>query len=91
MLAIFLFTLTFNAMDDVHKALLIDVTTHRERNRLSAWSVVVTMVGHVAILLLGFALWHEDIPDAAFAITGGLVALGVLVTVAGVREPPPAA
>src|SRR5436190_16011261 len=89
-LAIFLFTLTFNAMDDIHKALLIDVTTPRERNGLSAWSVVVTMVGYVAILVLGFVIWHEDIPDAAFAITGGLVALGVLVTVAGVHEPPPA-
>jgi maltose/moltooligosaccharide transporter len=89
-LAIFLFTLTFNAMDDVHKALMIDVTTPGERNRLSAWSVVVTMLGHVAILLVGFAIWQDDIPDAAFAITGALVALGVLVTVAGVREPPPA-
>ena len=90
-LAIFLFTLTFNAMDDVHRALLVDVTTPAERNRLSALSVFVNMAGHVGILVLGFLLWTDRVPDSAFAITGALVALGVLVTVAVVREPEPAA
>jgi MFS family permease len=87
--AIFLFTLTFNTMDDIHKALLADVTTPGERNALSALSTVVNMAGQVGILVLGFAIWSSDVPDTAFVLTGGLVAAGVLLTVAGVREPAP--
>ena len=90
-LAIFLFTLTFNAMDDVHRALLVDVTDPSERNRLSGLSVFVNMGGNVGILVLGFLLWTTGVPDSAFAITGALVALGVVLTVAVVREPAPAA
>ncbi|HEY7065394.1 MAG TPA: MFS transporter [Chloroflexota bacterium] len=88
---IFLFTVTFNSMDDIHKALLVDVTTEEQRNGLSAWSVVVMMAGQVGILLLGFALWRDGVPDSAFVITGALMAAGVLLCVVGVREPPPAA
>ncbi|HLH25007.1 MAG TPA: MFS transporter [Chloroflexota bacterium] len=88
---IFLFTITFNSMDDVHKALLVDVTTEEERNTLSAWSVVVLMAGQVGILVLGFALWRDGVPDSAFALTALLMAAGVLLCVLGVREPPPAA
>ena len=43
------------------------------------------------MLVLGFALWSSEVPDAAFVITGALVAAGVLLTVVGMREPPPAA
>jgi MFS family permease len=88
---IFLFTVTFNSMDDVHRALLVDITTEAQRNGLSAWSVVVSMAGQVGILVLGFALWRDGVPDSAFAITAALMAAGVLVCVLGVREPPPAA
>lgn len=88
-LAIFLFTLTFNSMDDLHKALLADVTAPHERSALSALSVVVDMAGQVGILVLGFAIWKDAVPDSAFAITGILVALGVVLTVVGVREPEP--
>ncbi len=87
---IFLFTLTFNVMDDVHKALLADVTTPEERNGLSAMAVLVDMAGNVAILALGYTLWHEHVPGAAFGIAGGLLATGVVITVLGVREPEPA-
>jgi MFS family permease len=88
--AIFLFTLTFNLMDDVHGALLADLTEGGERNVLSALKVVVDMAGQVGILVLGFLLWKERVPDAAFAVTGALIAAGVLLTVLGVREPAPA-
>jgi Na+/melibiose symporter-like transporter len=88
--AVFLFTLAFNVMDDIHKALLADITTPEERNGLSALSVVVDMAGNVAILALGFSLWRERVPDEAFPVAGALLAAGVLVTVAGVREPAPA-
>jgi maltose/moltooligosaccharide transporter len=89
--AIFLFTLTFNTMDDVHQALLADITTPHERNSLSALSTVVNMAGQVGILVLGFVIWTNDVPETAFALTGALVAAGILLTVAGVREPAPAA
>jgi len=89
--AIFLFTFAYNTMDDIHKALMVDVTAPAERNQLSAWSVVVQMAGQVGILVLGFLLWQESVPDAAFVITAALVAAGVLVTVLWVREPSPAA
>jgi MFS family permease len=88
--AIFVFTFLFNTMDDVHKALLADITAPHERNRLSAWSVVALMVGQVAILLLGYALWPTAVEDAAFAVAAALMAGGVLLTVLGVREPTPA-
>ncbi|MGH2351683.1 MAG: MFS transporter, partial [Chloroflexota bacterium] len=87
--AIFLFTLAFNVMDDVHGALLADVTEGAERNRLAALKVVVGMSAQVGLLVLGFVLWTSDVPDSAFAIAGALIAAGVLLTVAGVQEPPP--
>jgi MFS family permease len=88
---IFLFTMTFNSMDDIHKALLVDITTEDARNRLSAWSVMVMMAGQVSVLLLGSALSRDSVPDSAFALTGAVIAVGVLLCVIGVREPPPAA
>jgi maltose/moltooligosaccharide transporter len=87
---IFLFTLAFNSMDDLHKALLADITPPEDRNRLSGLYVVVDMAGQVGILLLGFLLWTDRVPDLAFVITAVLVAAGVLLTVVGVREPAPA-
>ena len=87
---IFLFTITFNMMDDIHKSLLADITGPAERNTLSAWSVVLMMAGQVAILVVGFALWRDGVPDSAFVVTGVLMAVSVLITVVGVREPAPA-
>jgi hypothetical protein len=49
---VLLFTLTFNTMDDLHKALLADLTDGAEQNRLSALSVVVNIGGQVGILVL---------------------------------------
>jgi MFS family permease len=89
-IAIFLFTLTFNTMDDVHGSLLADLTEGAERNRLSALKVVVGMAGQVGILVVGFFLWRDGIPDSAFVLTAVIIAAGVLLTVLGVREPPPA-
>lgn len=88
--AIFLFTMTFNSMDDLHKALLADLTTPEERNALSALNVIVEMAAQVGILVLGFLIWNDRVPDDAFVVAGGLVALGVVMTVIGVREPTPA-
>jgi maltose/moltooligosaccharide transporter len=83
---ILLYTAWYNAADDIHQALLVDITSERERNRLAARSVVVHFAGQVAILLLGFAVWSEAVPDWAFSFTGALLVLGALVTVLGVKE-----
>src|SRR6266567_1950634 len=88
-LVIFAFTLTFNAMADIHDALLVDITTEQQRNRLSALRILVSMAGQVAILVLGFFVWRTTVPDSAFPVTGLLVAAGVIVTVLLVHEPPP--
>lgn len=89
-LAVFLFTLVFNLADDVHKALLADLTDGAEQNRLSSFSVVVDIGGQVGILVLGGLLWQTHVPDSAFALAAAIVVAGVLLTVLGVREPPPA-
>ena len=85
---ILLYTAWYNAADDIHQALLVEVAGERERNRLAARSVVVHFTGQVAILLLGFAVWSTAVPDWAFGFTGGLLVLGGLVTVLGVKEAP---
>lgn len=87
--AIFLFTLAFNMADDVHQALMADLTEGAERNWLSSLSVVADIGGQVAILVLGSIIWSQSVPDGAFVLTGLVVALGAIVTVAGIREPSP--
>ncbi len=89
-LAVFLFTFTFNVMDDIHKALLADLTDGPEQNWLSGLSVADNIGSNVLLLVLGYFLWRDEVPDSAFLVTGLLVAVGVLWTVAGLREPPPA-
>ena len=69
---------------------MADLTEGAERNRLSALKVLVGMLGQVGILVVGFFLWRDGIPDSAFLVTGAIIACGVLVTVLGVREPAPA-
>jgi Na+/melibiose symporter-like transporter len=77
-------------MDDIHKALLADVTTPDQRNRLSALATTTEMLAQVGLLVLAYLLWHNSVPDTAFTLTAGLLTFGVLVTVLGVNEPPPA-
>ncbi len=89
-LVIFLFTLTFNLGDDLHKALRADLVDGDELNLLSSLATIVDIAAQVGILVLGFVLWSSEIPDWAFAVAGALVALGVLATTFGIREPPPA-
>jgi maltose/moltooligosaccharide transporter len=95
-LVIFMITMTFNTMDDIHKSLLADLTDGPRRNKLSSLAVVTDMGGQVFVLAIGFGLssWlsgGQGVPDVAFAVTGALVALGALVTVVGISEPTPAA
>lgn len=87
--SIFLFTIAFNSMDDLHKALLVDITRPEDRNTLSGLNVAVDMAGQVVILVLGFILWSDGVPASAFLLTALLIAGGMLITVVGVREPTP--
>jgi MFS family permease len=48
------------------------------------------MVGHVALLMLGYLYWPGEVTDMAFLVAGGLMATSVAITVVGVREPSPA-
>jgi maltose/moltooligosaccharide transporter len=86
---VLLFTLTFNTMDDLHRALLADLTDGAEQNRLSGISVVVNIGAQVGLLALGWWIWSTGVPDSAFVITAGLMAAGLLLTVLGLREPRP--
>lgn len=90
--AILLYTLVFNLLDDLQKALLSDLTRPGEgRNTLSGLTVVVDIGAQVAILALGALLWSDGIPDWAFLFVAALVTAGVLTNVLGVREPSPSA
>jgi MFS family permease len=95
MIVVVLFTIAvcFNMMDDIQKAMLADLTEGADRNTLSSLSVVTDMGGQVVILVIGFLLssWlpGAGLPDASFAVAGALVAVGVLITVVGIREPAP--
>lgn len=86
---IVLFTLTFNMADDIHKALRADLVEDAELNSLSSLATTVELATQVALLVLGYFIWRNEIPDSAFVLVGILVAVGVLATVLGVREPPP--
>ncbi len=86
---IVLFTLTFNMADDIHKALRADLVEDAELNALSSLATTVELATQVALLILGYFIWRNGIPDSAFVLVGVLVAAGVLATVLGVREPPP--
>jgi MFS family permease len=89
-LTVLLFTVTFNAMDDIHRALLADLTSPDERNGLSALMVSVEMASQVVFLVVGFLWWSERVPDQAFIVAGVLMALAILATVLFVKEPAPA-
>jgi MFS family permease len=86
---ILLFTAFYNAADDVHQALLVDITAPTDRNGLAARGVVLHFTGQVVILVIGFVLWKDAVPDWAFALTAAMMVGGALVTVLGVREPAP--
>ena len=88
-LAVFLFTLTFNMVDDLHKTLRADLAEEAELNFLSSLATIVDIGAQVAFLVLGFLIWSDRVPDSAFSLAGALIAVGVLVTTFGIREPPP--
>jgi Na+/melibiose symporter-like transporter len=85
---IFLFTLAFSALEDVYRALLADLTTGAQRNQLSAWRVIVEMVGSIVLIVVVGTVWHSVVAPEAFLVAGAMILAGVLVTVVGLREYP---
>ena len=75
-------------MDDIHKALLADLVED-ERNSLSALSTVVNIGSQVGLLVLGYWLWSDGVPDWSFGLAAAIMSAGLLATVFGLREPPP--
>jgi MFS family permease len=92
LLVLLTITLTFNMMDDIHKAMLADLTVDPIRSRLSSFSVVTDMGGQVGILVIGFLIGNS-LPhmawDATFTVAAILIAVGITITVLGIREPAP--
>ena len=86
---VILFTLTYNMADDIHKALRADIVDGPELNVLSSLATVVEIGTQVVFLVFSALIWVNAVPDEAFVIAGALIALGVVLTVIGVREPPP--
>src|SRR5947207_8236268 len=62
-ITIVLFTLTFNMADDIHKALRADLVQDAELTMLSSVATVVELATQVALLVLGFFIWRNEIPD----------------------------
>ena len=86
--AIYLFTLSFNVMDDIHKTLLADVTVGPARTRLASLHAVVMALGQVLILVVGALFWRQSVPDWSFTLAGALVVMGAVANVLWVRETP---
>lgn len=92
-LTLFTITLAFNMMDDIHKAMLADLTVEPVRSRLASFNVVTDMASQVGILAIGFWVGSQwggsGVPDVIFTIAAALIVLGITITVLGIREPAP--
>jgi Na+/melibiose symporter-like transporter len=88
---IFLFTLTFNLMDDQYRTLLPDLFAEDDRNRMSSYMVVAEFTAQMMMLFVfAFLLQGSDVvPDWTFAVAGIVVAIGCGLVVLGIKEPPP--
>src|SRR5437867_574893 len=58
---------------------------------VSPLATLVDIAAQVVILVLGFLIWSNEVPDSAFAVAAAFVALGAILTTLGVREPEPRA
>ena len=77
-------------MDDIHRALLVDIAIARGAQRALGAGRERGDGQPGCHPVVGYLFWFDRVPDVAFAVTGGLMALAILVTVLGVREPAPA-
>lgn len=91
LLAIFLFTLTFNLVDDQYRALLPDLFAGDDRDRMSSLMVVAEFTAQVFIMFLfaGTLRGSDAVPDWTFALAGAVLTAAALVVVLGIEEPSP--
>lgn len=87
-LAIFLFSIFFNAAVDPYVALLADITTPDERGSLQGISTAVQLVSQVAFLaLIAAAVTTATVPEWSYWLVAALMVVTFGLTVIGVREP----
>ena len=86
--AVFLFSIFFNAAADPNTALLADLTTPGERGILQGVSTGLQLISQVTFLLLiAVASGNGSAPGWTYLLVAGLMVGTFAVTVIGVREP----
>jgi len=87
-LAIFLFSIFFNAAADPYVALLADITTPDERGVLQGVSTGIQLVAQVAFLaLMAAVVTTATVPDWSYWLVAALMVVTFGLTVIGIREP----
>jgi Na+/melibiose symporter-like transporter len=87
-IAIFLFSIFFNAAADPYVALLADITTPGERGILQGVSTGIQLASQVAFLVaISLASGGGSIPPWSYLVVAGLLVGTFAITVLGVREP----
>lgn len=92
LIVIFLFTMTFNLMDDQYRTLLPDLFADDEQNKMSSYMVVAEYSAQMCLLFLFAYLLRGSsvIPDWTFAVTGAIVFAASMIVVITIEEPSPA-
>jgi len=87
-IAIFLFSIFFNAAADPYVALLADITTSGERGILQGVSTAIQLASQVAFLaLISVAVGSGEVPGWSYVLVATLMVVTFGITVLGVREP----
>ena len=87
-IAIFLFSIFFNAAADPYVALLADITTSGERGILQGVSTAIQLASQVAFLaLISVAVGSGEVPGWSYVLVATLMVVTFGITVMGVREP----
>jgi len=87
-LAIFLFSIFFNAAADPYVALLADITTPDERGVLQGVSTGIQLVAQVVFLVLMAAVvTTATVPDWSYWLVAALMLVTFGLTVFGISEP----
>ena len=87
--AIVLFSITWNIAQDPYSALMIDITAPEKRSKFNAILSLLSLTGQVAIVVYAAvaALKKNNIPDIVFYACAGLMVLSYVVVFFGVHEP----
>lgn len=80
-----------NVAVDPYVALMADIVPPGQRGRIGTVLAIFSMVGQIAVTLLGIFLWDRS-PELVFLLVSGLLVGGFAITTIAIREPaaPPA-